>query len=299
MTLLTGLTVIFMQKANLVIAIAQLILATTVYSQLPGDLDPTFDSDGAVTTNFGSLDEGINAVAIQADDRKIVVAGFSFNGADHDFALARYNWDGSLDAGFGTDGILTTSFGSGNDIAYSVALQPDGKIVVAGASDNGSDNDFALARYNSDGTLDAAFGIAGKLTTNLESYSEDEARAIAIQADGKIVIAGRRHLWAVLLRYHPNGDLDDSFGSGGIVRDNAYASAYSIAMQPDGKIVAGGYSADGPTYDFALARYNSNGTLDNSFSTDGGVVTDFSKTELNLAVKLIEDNLDIPNQIRF
>ncbi|MFC1635848.1 DUF4347 domain-containing protein, partial [Planctomycetota bacterium] len=118
-----------------------------------GDLDLTFSGDGKLTTDFGSDDDRARSVAIQADG-KIVVAGESDNGSNMDFALARYNADGSLDTSLSGDGKLTTDFGSYSDHAYSVAIQADGKIVVAGSSWNGSNWDIALARYDSDGSLD-------------------------------------------------------------------------------------------------------------------------------------------------
>jgi uncharacterized delta-60 repeat protein len=118
-----------------------------------------------------------------------VVAGDSNNGSNNDFALVRYNTDGSLDTSFDSDGKVTTAIGSGNDVAYSVAIQSDGKIVVAGYSYIGSNNDFALVRYNTDGSLDTSFDSDGKVTTAIGG-SDDYAKSVAIQSDGKIVAAG-------------------------------------------------------------------------------------------------------------
>ena len=111
-----------------------------------GDLDTSFDTDGKLTTAIGSGADIAYSVVLQSDG-KILVAGSSFNGSDNDFAIVRYNTDGSLDSTFGTDGELTTAIGSGSDGANSVVLQSDGKIVAAGYSSNGSDNDFAVVRY--------------------------------------------------------------------------------------------------------------------------------------------------------
>ena len=105
------------------------------------------------------------SVAIQSDG-KIVAAGYSNNGSNWDFALVRYNTDGSLDTNFDSDGKVTTAIGSGNDYAWSVTIQSDGKIVAAGDSNNGSNNDFALVRYNTDGSLDTSFDSDGKVTTD-------------------------------------------------------------------------------------------------------------------------------------
>ncbi|MFT6765834.1 MAG: putative delta-60 repeat protein [Alteromonas naphthalenivorans] len=157
-----------------------------------GSLDTSFDTDGFLTTNFGSVDAAYG-VAIQSDG-KIVVSGNSGN----DFAVARYNTDGSLDTTFDTDGKLTTDIGSSStDVAYGVAIQADGKIVVVG--DNGSD--FAVVRYNTDGSLDTTFDTDGKLTTDIGTATADTARAVTIQTDGKIVVVGRSANDFAVVRY--------------------------------------------------------------------------------------------------
>ena len=166
-----------------------LLLGATFTFAAPGDLDTGFGSGGKVNTPFGSSTDSASAVAIQSDG-KIVVAGSSFNGANFDFALARYNTDGSLDASFGTNGKVTTDFSNRDDNAYAVAVQSNGKIVAVGRGSNGSNYDFALARYNTDGMLDASFGTGGKVMTPIGS-GDDIARAVAVQSDGRIVAAGR------------------------------------------------------------------------------------------------------------
>ncbi len=162
---------------------------TIVRYNTDGSLDTSFDGDGKVTTDIGigSYDFA-NTIAIQGDG-KIVVAGYSSNGSNNDFAIVRYNTDGSLDTSFGSDGKVTTPIGSGDDEAYAIAIQGDGKIVVAGYSSNGSNNDFAIVRYNADGSLDTSFGTGGKVTTDFGG-DDAAAYAIAIQGDGKIVVAG-------------------------------------------------------------------------------------------------------------
>src|SRR3989304_3751293 len=154
----------------------------------PGSLDTTFSSDGKVTTAIGSSDDYGYSVAVQTDG-KIVVAGRSYNGANDDVAVVRYNSDGSLDNSFDGDGKLTTAIGNSYDYGYSVAVQTDGKIVVAGFSYNGANDDFAVVRYNSDGSLDNSFDGDGKLTIAIGS-SYDEGRSVAVHPDGKIVVAG-------------------------------------------------------------------------------------------------------------
>src|SRR5439155_10568876 len=122
---------------------------------------------------------------------KLVVAGAAYsNVTAGDFALARYNPDGSLDSTFGASGKVMTEFGFGWDVANALALQPDGKIVVAGSAYSGPDHDFAIARYNSDGSLDTSFNGTGKVITSI-GPGNDYANSVALQPDGKIVVAGR------------------------------------------------------------------------------------------------------------
>jgi uncharacterized delta-60 repeat protein len=239
-----------------------------------GSLDTSFDVDGKVATDFGGSGEYASAVAIESDG-KIVVAGYSIGS----FALARYNSNGSLDTTFDGDGKVTTAVGGFNDYANSVAIQSDGKIVVAGSSYNGSSHDFALVRYNSNGSLDTTFDGDGKVTTTVGS-GDDEAHSVAIQSDGKIVVAG--HSWNginrsfALARYNSNGSLDTTFDGDGKVTTAVGTSddrAFSVAIQSDGKIVVAGYSLNYSSFDFALVRYNSNGSLDATFDSDGKVTT--------------------------
>ncbi len=261
-----------------------------------GDLDPTFDVDGKLTTDFGSGADVARSVAIQADG-KIVVAGSSANGINNDFALARYNTDGSLDTSFSGDGKLTTEFGSSYDRAYDMAIQADGKIIVVGGSIVSTSFDFALARYNTDGSLDTSFSGDGKLTTAIGS-SDDEAFGVAIQPDGKIVVAGRSWVGstyeAAVVRYNTNGSLDTSFSSDGKLTTaigTSQDNIFDVAIQVDGKIIIAGYTRFNPTYaDFALARYNTDGSLDTSFSGDGKLTTNIgSRDDLAFSVAVQSD----------
>ena len=246
-----------------------------------GSLDLTFDFDGKLTTDFSSS-ETASANAVQADG-KIVVAGSVNTGTNFDFAVFRYNADGSLDTSFDGDGKVTTSIDSFDDYAFAVSIQPDGKIVAAGRRDTGISNDFALVRYNADGLLDTSFGIGGKVITAFGGYSA--ISEIVLQADGKIIAAGfsyneTTYYDFTFARYNSNGSLDSSFGTGGIVTtdfgDEYDESATSVAVQADGKIVAAGYRGfELSTTSFALARYNADGTLDTLFDGDGKVTTDF------------------------
>ena len=232
---------------------------------------PTFNvGDGIVTTDLGSVSSGAS-VMVQADG-KLVVAGFNSNGTDTDFTLTRYNTDGTLDASFGGgDGIVITDLG-GNDQAQSVILQPDGKIVVAGYSSNGTDDDFTLIRYNSDGSLDTSFGGGDGIVTTDFGDGNDQALSATLQTDGKIVVTGFSSNGTnndlALARYNSDGSLDTSFGGGGTTNLDLGAdqSGQSVVVQADGKILVAGVTSSGSDDDFLLVRYNSDGSLDTSFA---------------------------------
>ena len=249
-----------------------------------GSLDTSFDGDGRVTTDFGGVLEVATGVAIQPNG-KIVAAGPT--GAVDDFALARYNRDGSLDTSFDGDGKVTTDFGSSFEAALGVAIRPNGEIVAVGFG--GATDDFALARYNRDGSLDTSFDGDGKVTTDFgfigpfgdPVHTIDVATGVAIQSNGNIVAAGSRLGFGyefAMARYNGDGSLDTDFGFGGKVTTNGELdNAFGVAIQLDGKIVAAGtptgFGEDGPSW--ALARYNRDGSLDTSFDGDGQVTTDF------------------------
>jgi uncharacterized delta-60 repeat protein len=248
-----------------------------------GDLDEQFGDEGLNGLDFFGGEDVAYALAIQPDG-KIVVAGEAANPATNssDFALARFNSNGSIDQSFGSDGTVVTDFSGRAEHIFALVLQPDGKIVAAGFTEGDTNDDFALARYNSDGTLDMSFGAGGKLHTDFLN-NRDVGYALAIQPDGKIVAGGVASGNFGLARYNSDGSLDPSFGysqNGKVNIDFATHNdlAYAIILQPDGKIVVGGYAFNqGNTdADFALARLESNGTLDPSFGTGGRITTDFS-----------------------
>jgi uncharacterized delta-60 repeat protein len=240
----------------------------------PGDLDLSFGSNGKVTTHIGRFDS-THAPAIQSDG-KLVVAG-SVGSGFPDFGLVRYNSDGSLDTSFGNGGIVTTDITNYRNSAYALAIQSDGKLVVGGlAQFNGGTPDIGLVRYNSDGSLDATFGNGGKVMTDFGEH--DQANEIAIQSDDKLVVAGYINGTGALVRYHADGTLDATFGSGGKVMTDISTEAFII--QSDGKLVIGGsaQSTPGGNYDFGLVRYHADGTLDTTFGSGGKVITNFSST---------------------
>ena len=185
---------------------------------------------------------------------------------------------GDLDPSFGTGGQVVTAMSSGFDAANALVLQPDGKVVAAGHAYNAANAILALARYNTDGSLDASFGTGGKVTTPIGTASG--GTALVLQPDGKLVAAGYTTTGTTtafaLVRYNTNGTLDTSFGAGGKVTTSIGSiddEVYALVLQPDGKLVAAGYSDKGSNIAFALARYNANGSLDTSFGTAGKVTT--------------------------
>lgn len=239
-----------------------------------GLLDGSFGTNGIVitdlVTNFGS--SSANEIVVQSNG-KIVVVGY----AEGRVALLRYNSNGSLDASFDSDGIVTTGLGPffGKSYGNSIVIQADGKIVVTGTveSNQGAENRILLLRYIINGTLDGTFGTNGIITANFDTpNSTSFGNAVVMQTDGKIVIAATRKINNLchigLVRFNNNGGLDLSFGSNGksIAGFSGSSSTNSVIVQSNGKILVGG-SSDGSH--LVVARFNSNGSLGNTFDSDG------------------------------
>jgi uncharacterized delta-60 repeat protein len=255
---------------------------------LDGSLDTTFSEDGKQTTEFAGFDSA-EAVALQPDGKIVAVGGVG------EFALARYNPDGSLDTSFSEDGKQTTAFGGTGAFGSSagargVALQSDGKIIVVGGDASG---DFALARYNPDGSLDTSFSDDGLQITEFDGF--DSAASVVLQPDGKIVAAGRTNDDFAVARYNSDGTLDTTFSGDGLQvtsfggASRFDAGAQGVALQPDGKIVVVGGGSGAVDDDFALARYNPDGSLDTTFSDDGKQTTDFTRADSARGVALQPD----------
>jgi len=268
------------------LAFRQETLSTYTGVLAPGNLDTTFGVGGKVITDIGSSDTAYS-VAIQADG-KVVVVGESY-ASNSNFAVARYNPDGSLDSSFGNGGKAFADFTNQSDRAYTVTIQSDGKILIAGITYNGNQTDAALVRYNSNGSLDTTFGNAGQVSTNFEGKSE-WIKSVAVQPDGKIIVGGYLtqndtylNTDFILIRYNSDGSLDNSFGNGGRVltaMSDGQDAITSILIQPDGKIVVAGNAMNNNGYiNSILARYNSNGSIDTNFGTNGKVITDFPGTD--------------------
>ena len=253
---------------------------------LNGSLDTSFSGNGIRTTDFGKEDEAKD-VAIQSNGKIVVTGNTCEPGGDCDLVVARYNPNGDLDTTFSGDGKVIVNFGgkdngtNGSD-GGGLVIQPDGRIVVAGFLDNGSDYDFAVYRLNSNGSLDTTFSSDGKQKIGFGSGRDDTGSDLAIHS-GKIVVAGDTcdagfgSCNFALARLNSNGTLDTTFGGDGrtVTDFGGDEEGNAVAIQQDGKIVVAGASEDASSEDFALARYNLNGSLDTSFSLDGKHTTHF------------------------
>lgn len=259
-----------------------------------GTLDNTFGSDGIAVVDFAEALDYSEAIAIQPDG-KILLGGYSNN----DFLVVRLKVDGTLDNTFGTGGMTKTAFGYYKSGVTDIAIQSDGKIVAGGESLNSSNfKKFSVARYNTNGTPDLSFGVEGKQTYDI-STAYDNLTAVCIQSDGKILLGGHKYVGFgtkydfVVARILPNGLLDNTFGVDGFAIARLVDGTNQLKdmlLQADGKIVFAGYTVIGTVVDYGLGRFNSNGTLDNSFSPTGMINTDpFSIDDFGEAVALQSD----------
>ncbi len=248
--------------------------AAVVRYNTDGSLDNSFGNAGKLTIPIGTAKSYATDVVLQ-DDGKIVLGARTYDNVSGNFALVRLNEDGSFDSSFGTNGIVIASTG-GNDVSASILIADDGKILLAGDSDNS----FSVAKFNSDGSLDTSFGINGWAITVFDNASSF-IQQIAFQNDGKIVMGGfvvnsvGRYQMAAA-RMNPDGTLDNGFGVGGklffnIGIDQDFATA--LAIQSDGKILLGGhtYITSNPrlSYDFAVVRLDTDGDFDTTYGTNG------------------------------
>jgi uncharacterized delta-60 repeat protein len=246
--------------------------------ELNGALDASFDGDGKVSTDFTPTSAELAfATAIQPDGKILAAGDVSADASNRNFALVRYKGDGTLDTTFDGDGKVVTDFESGIESAGAIALQPDGRIVLAGYTSPGPDPpDIALVRYNPDGSLDNSFDGDGKLITPISAGSEDLGKDVAVQPDGRIVVGGRSRTGvnrnAVLVRYLPDGSPDGSFdGDGKVVVATPTNTIYALALQQDGKIVTAGDPG------LSVTRFNPDGSVDTSFDGDGIATSPFSQ----------------------
>lgn len=247
-----------------------------------GSLDNTFGSDGRVTSSNGA------GYSVSRQPNGSLIVGGVSRGS---FGLARFLSNGNIDPTFSTDGLVQTVFGPTVDEVGAIAVQLDLKTVVVGQSGGL----MSLARYNLNGSLDNSFGTHGKVTIGLgDQYRQLRANSVALQSDGKIVVAGfalasvGENADFLVTRFLPNGLLDTSFSDDGLLTTDSagHEIAYSVAIQTDGKIVVGGSDNVG----FAIMRYNPNGQLDSSFSGDGKRSIGFGQNYSGISKVLVQPN---------
>ena len=233
-----------------------------------GGLDTTFNGTGFLEVSFGASVSRGNCMKLQ-NDGKILVGGRSGDSSEY-FSILRLNSDGTFDTSFGTLGKVQTLM-IGQSLPYSIALQPDGKILMGGYVLNGSNGyDFALVRYLSNGTLDTTFGTNGITITTISAFYGDAIRKVLVQNDGKIVVVGNyadsmSQSQVAMVRYLSNGTIDTSFATNGIYISDYYGGSFDAELQIDGKIIVSGYSYQIDKFVFSVFRYLTNGILDSDF----------------------------------
>jgi len=246
-----------------------------------GALDPAFSGDGRRQDGLSGPVTAWTTDAVRRDDGGVVTVGYVGPSFDsREVLVTAFNANGSPDTAFGEQGSVTADFDNGMDEARAVARLADGRLLVAGVvrPDPGTD-DIALARFLADGSLDTSFGDQGWAVVDLDGNT-DAARDLVVQPDGKILVGGDgtfpshgfTHDFAVV-RFNADGTLDAAFGVGGVARlsVDTFDEAAAISLQANGQIILGG-SSDG---DYVVARFDSDGSLDTDFGTDGIVVYDF------------------------
>jgi uncharacterized delta-60 repeat protein len=271
-------------RLTLTLVLVASVLWATPAEGAPGDLDRTFRNDGTVITNLTPWNENVGDVAIQANGKIVVVGRVSSLGGYGAFAVVRYLPDGRLDDRFGRDGVVTTNIARREDAASAVAIQSDGTIVVAGTATVAGRDAIVVARYRRAGGLDRSFGDAGTVIVDVAAGDGNEvANDVAIQTDGKIVIAGTTldaHDFA-LARLDPGGTLDPTFHGDGTVTTGfggALAAASAAAIQSDGKIVVAGQSWTLAGFDgIHVVRYGSDGQVDQGFGINGVASAEFTE----------------------
>ncbi len=248
----------------------------------PGNFDTTFHSPLGFTVYAPAFHA--KAVAVQPDG-KSVAAGTAWNGTDLDVVVVRFLIDGSVDPSFGVEGAQTFDCAGGEDLAEDVAVQPDGRIIVVGKCWMKSSSDAWILRLTPDGNLDTSFGIGGTVRYNGPANQGDNANAVLLQSDGKILVAGSSYTGtsvdALVIRLEPTGFPDLGFGNSGVVLYDGKTSggdfAVDLALQSDGKLVIVGSTGVALGNDALLVlRLLPDGLLDSSFGKTGTVSFRFS-----------------------
>jgi uncharacterized delta-60 repeat protein len=269
-----------------------------------GSLDTTWGSSGKKIQNLGTSTDRAHSLILDSNG-KILMGGTCYNG-NYDFCLARFDSNGNLDTTFNNTGKVIQPMGQGNDYGIVLGIQSTGKILLAGYiidSGDGYKYKFAVARFETSGNLDTTFASSGKFIYALTSSTLQPIylTSMVVQNDDKILLGGFCDMDSTsgandqfcMIRLDANGNFDNSFDGDGIrifdVPDSTYDAITSLAIQPDGKIIAGGYCVTSLSEKFCLARFNSDGSLDTTFNssdTPGYRIQDLS-TNRELAKAMI------------
>jgi uncharacterized delta-60 repeat protein len=260
-----------------------------------GSLNLNFSLDGKHTIDFGNGNDFCQSVNVLPDG-SVLAAGTMDAGANDQFALVKLTPLGDLDLTFGTSGIFAASFGTSNSYCYGSALQSDGKILTVGSSNFMGSFDFAMIRVNADGTIDTTFGVQGKVTTDID-FLDDWSFSVRVLPNGSILVAGYAYNGSnydyCIVKYNSDGSLDTSFGVNGIKvidYNTSYDIGFTMDVMPDGRFMVGGYTWTTGDKDWLVARYNADGSLDNTFDNDGWAITAVSAFDDNLySIKIQPD----------
>ncbi|MBL0012709.1 MAG: T9SS type A sorting domain-containing protein [Flavobacterium sp.] len=296
------------------------LLLFSFFSQLSSQtlsLDSSFGNNGQVVNSF-DVGNDVSTVTVIQDDGKILVCGLKTYSLAGNVYLARYNENGSLDLNFGNNGIVYSQIVTESGGNRIMKLLPNGKILVTGSksiSNNLNFYDFAIAQYNSNGSIDTTFGTNGIVITDINGNG-NEANGIDVQSDGKIIVAGNTYIngivsldvFTTLVRYFPDGTIDTSFGIDGKVMLNLLASnsqqyLWDIKIRNDDTILLGVTTSALETTDYfrniALLKVNNDGSPDLTFGTNGAVITDFGGQDLLYAIDEYQDNIFVAGYSRF
>lgn len=266
----------FASTAFLIAIVATLALATSA-GAASSDLDPTFGAGGVAKNALGFGSDSATGVVVQPDGKVVAVgASQTDDFLDDQIVFSRYLDNGALDPSFGIGGQAFVEYSSDELQPLDIALQPDGKILATGYRGTGSDYDMVVVRINSNGTLDASFRGGGKFSFDASAEQDDDGKAIALAPDGTFYVVGDGRVDTdndfMIYKFKANGDDDLSFsGNGNLFKDFGIGDdgAYAAKVQPDGKLVVGGYATGIPNEYFAVARFLPNGNPDLTFAGTG------------------------------
>lgn len=287
-----------LQKVITVGIISFSVLLANPLSVLSAEgLDKKFGENGVAVTDLGFGDDEAFDLIVQPDG-KIVVTGFSYNGAVKNLSVGRYLPDGKLDTDFNNGGMTTFSFGSGDTIGRALALDEDGSIIVAGSTEN-ADQDMAVLRLTKDGYLDSSFGSNGHIVLSQEG-GDETAKTVTVAPDGAIVVSGSKKrensdVAAVVVRLEHDGDVDSLFGENGqkFIERPYDISSNALSIKSSGEILITGSNSSNGGYSGSLMQFNATGSPDPGFGRSGEVILNIAGSDIELFDSLIAEDQKI------